>query len=464
MSKGRENVGAKWVLTVSVLGSALGFIDSSVVNIALPTIQSDFGAGLSAAQWISNGYMLSLASLILLGGGIGDQIGTLRAFRVGLMLFVLASVACGFALSVPMLVVARVVQGVGAAVLVPTSLALVSQAFTGEARGKAIGTWSAAGGVLLAFGPPLGGWLVDHAGWRSIFMINVPVGALALALSFRVDLEKTGNGHGRLDFAGSALAVLTLALLTYGLIELGEGDHFVGLTSVLLAVPAAALFLLIESRSPHPLVPLRLFRDRNFSGSNALTVILYAGLGGSLFLLPFVLIKVHHFSPTEAGMAFVPFSVILAMGSRVAGGLSSRTGPRLPLVVGPLTTAVGFATLGFSGSIQNYWTGFLPGLVLVGIGMTLAIPALTTTVFDAAPDEDSGAASGINNAAARTGGLLAVAALGLTFGTADAGAMAAGELLSAYGTVMLSAAVAAVLGAVCAAAFIEPAKNRFHRT
>lgn len=455
MTPNPATTSTRWVLAVSVLGSSLGFIDSSVVNIALPTIQSDFGAGLSAAQWISNGYMLSLASLILLGGGIGDQIGTLRAFRLGLSLFVVASVACGFALSVPMLVVARVMQGIGAAVLVPTSLALVSQAYTGEARGKAIGTWSAAGGVLLAFGPPLGGWLVDHAGWRSIFMINVPVGALALALSFNIDLKTAGKQRGKLDYVGSALAVLTLGLLTYGLIELGEGARLWGWASLGVALPAAACFLIVEARTSNPLVPLGLFRDRTFSGSNALTVILYAGLSGALFLLPFLLIKVHQYTPTEAGMAFVPFSVILGVGSRLSGGLAAKTGPRLPLIAGPLVTAAGFATLALSGHNPGYLTGFLPGLVLVGIGMTLAIPALTTTVFDSAPDADSGAASGINNAAARTGGLLAVAALGIAFGKSDLASLGTEGVSSAYRTVMLFSAGAAVLSALCAATMIS---------
>jgi EmrB/QacA subfamily drug resistance transporter len=403
--------------------------------------------------------MLSLASLILLGGGIGDQIGTLRTFRVGLMLFVLASVACGFALSVPMLVVARVVQGIGAAVLVPTSLALVSQAFTGEARGKAIGTWSAAGGVLLAFGPPLGGWLVDHAGWRSIFMINVPVGALALALSFAVSLKKPDDQRGKLDFIGSALAVLTLGLLTYGLIRLGKGVSVVGVVSLILALPMAVLFLVVEACTSNALVPLRLFRDRNFSGANALTIILYAGLSGALFLLPFLLIKVHGYSPTAAGMAFVPFSVILGIGSRFSGGLAATTGPRLPLIAGPLVTAAGFATLALSGQSPSYLIGFFPGLVLIGLGMTLAIPALTTTVFDSAPDADSGAASGINNAAARTGGLLAVAALGIAFGKSDLATLGNDGLSSAYRTVMLFSAAAAVLSAICAATMITAKKE-----
>ncbi|PZM17256.1 MFS transporter [Rhizobium tubonense] len=458
-----DDASAKWVLAVSVLGSSLGFIDSSVVNVALPAIQDDLSAGLASIQWVANGYMLTLASFILLGGALGDRLGTLRAFRIGLTIFVAASVGCALSFSVQSLVAARLIQGAGAALLVPTSLALISQAYTGEARGKAIGTWSAAGGVLMALGPPLGGWMVDHASWRSIFFINVPIAALALLLSFKIVRGQARDASRRLDIPGSVLAVLALGCMTYGLIELGQGAMLAGSALLATSVPLMASFIYVEARSSAPIMPLRLFRDRNFAGSNALTAILYGGLGGAIFMLPFVLIKVHHYSPTEAGAAFLPLSIILGLGSRLAGGVAGKVGRRLPLIVGPTITTVGFAMLALSAQMPSYWTSYLPGLVLIGIGMTIAIPALTTTVFDSAPDADSGAASGINNAFARSGGLLAVAALGIAFGRSDLSSLSEQNLSNAYTVVMWFAALAAALSAVCAAATItSETENRPH--
>ncbi|MFS2150766.1 MFS transporter [Rhizobium sp. Rhizsp42] len=448
----------KWVLPVSILGSSLGFIDSSVVNIALPAIQSDLHIGLSAVQWISNGYLLTLASFILLGGALGDRFGTLRAFCVGLSLFVLASMACGLATSPTVLIISRFIQGAGAAALVPTSLALISQAYTGEARGKAIGTWAGAGGVLMALGPPLGGWMVDHVGWRSIFYINVPIGALALLLARNVRESRKADGSRQLDIPGSIFAVVALGLFTYGLIAVGEGDISTGPAMLACSVAAGGLFLFVEQRSPYPILPLRLFRSRNFTGSNILTIILYGGLGGALFMLPFHLIKVHSFSTTMAGAAFLPFSVILGLGSRPAGGISSRVGPRLPMILGPLITASGFVLLALSGGQSAYLSGYFPGLVLIGLGMTITIPALTTVVFDSAPPDDSGAASGINNAAARSGSLFAVAALGIAFGSSDIGSLAPSDISQAYSAVMAVSAASALLSALLVWILIGPAE------
>ena len=446
----------RWVLPVAILGSSLGFIDSSVVNVALPAIQTDLGAALSTTQWISNGYVLSLASFILLGGSLGDRYGTLRAFAAGLIVFVLSSAICGLAGSSTLLILARFLQGAGAAVLVPTSLALISQAYAGESRGKAIGTWAGAGGVLMALGPPLGGWLVDHAGWRWIFFINLPVGALALALATKIRGSQSGNGARPLDLAGSVLAVAFLGLSAYGLMRIGEGEPGQGGAALAASLVFGLVFLRAEQRSAHPLLPLRLFRNRNFSGANALTVVLYGGLGGALFILPFHLINVHAYSATAAGTALLPFSIILGLGSRAAGGLAGAVGPRLPMTAGPALTALGFALLALSAGQAGYWWGYFPGLTLVGFGMTVTIPPLTTIVFDSAPEEDSGAASGINNAAARSGSLIAVAALGIAFGGANMAGLSPGELSSAYATVMAFAALAAAASALLAWAVISP--------
>ncbi len=445
-----QNVAQKWVLPVAILGSSLGFIDSSVVNVALPAIQADLNADLSTTQWISNGYVLSLASFILLGGSLGDRYGTLRAFVAGLVVFVASSALCGIAGSSLFLIIARFIQGAGAAVLVPTSLALISQAYTGESRGKAIGTWAGAGGVLMALGPPLGGWLVDNVGWRWIFFINLPVGCLALALATKIRFSQPGDGTRRLDILGSVLAVASLGLSAYGLIRIGEGQTGDGGAAFLVSLLIFLVFLLAENRSPHPVFPLRLFRNRDFWGSNALTVILYGGLGGALFILPFHLINVHGYSATLAGAALLPFSIILGLGSRAAGGLAGLTGPRLPMTTGPALTALGFALLAFSAAQSSYWWGYFPGLTLIGIGMTVTIPALTTIVFDSAPNEDSGAASGINNAAARSGSLLAVAGLGIAFGGADMAGLSPEELSGAYALVMAVAALAAASSALLA--------------
>ncbi len=439
----------RWVLPVSILGSSLGFIDSSVVNIALPSIQSDLRVDLSSIQWISNAYLLTLASLILLGGALGDRYGTLRAFVGGLGVFIVASAACGLSPNNATLITARLVQGAGAAVLVPTSLALISQAYTGEARGKAIGTWAGAGGVLMALGPTLGGWAVDTIGWRFVFFINVPIGALALLLSRNIAESRQGDPSRRLDMPGSVLAVATLALFTYSLIEVGS-DRTIGLVALALSLMTGAVFWIVETREKSPILPMRLFASRSFTAANLLTIVLYGGLGGAVFILPFHLLRVHGYSATEAGAAFLPFSLILGLGSPFAGGLSAKVGPRGPMTGGPILTAGGFALLGISASVPGYWLGYFPGLVLAAVGMTITIPALTTIVFDAAPEADSNAASGINNAAARSGGLIAVAAVGLAFGGSDIATLEPSAISAAYATVMIAATLSALVSGLVA--------------
>jgi len=396
--------------------------------------------------------------LILFGGSAGDRFGRRRIFMIGLGIFALASFACGLAPSAPWLVAARLAQGVGAALLTPTSLAIIGSAYSGKARGVAVGTWAAAGALTTALGPPLGGWLVDTIGWRWIFFVNLPIAAAALLFALKLPADRGINRSEPLDRSGAVLAVLSLGLLTHGLIVLGEGALIGGAVALTCAVPAMWLFIRREARARSPMMPPSLFRDRNFSGANALTVLLYAALGGALFLLPFLLIQVHGYSAMAAGAAFLPFSVIIGLGSRWSGGLVNKFGARLPLVVGPTVTAAGFAILASSGGNPSYWSGFLPGLTVVSIGMTITIAPLTTTVFDSAPDEKSGTASGINNAAARTGSLVAIAALGLAFGAAGSPDVGGSALASAYRLAMIAAAVLSGLSALTAALTIRPRK------
>jgi EmrB/QacA subfamily drug resistance transporter len=445
-----------WVLPATILGSSLGFIDSSVLNVALPAIQSGLAAELASMQWVMNGYMLTLASLILLGGAAGDRLGRRRVFLIGLAGFAITSIACGLAPSAAWLIAGRLAQGATAALLVPASLAIIGAAYSGEARGQAIGTWAAAGALTTALGPVLGGWLVDTIGWRSIFFINLPLAAAAVGLALKLPADSATDPDKPLDLRGAVLAVLGLGLLSYGLIALGSGRTLAGTVALIAALPVIWLFVKTEARSEVPMMPLTLFRNGTFAGANTLTVLLYAALTGALFLLPFLLIHAHGYSAAAAGAAFLPFSIIMGLGSRWAGGLAERMSARLPLVIGCALTASGFVVLAASSETPSYWGSILPGLVIVAVGMTLCVAPLTTTVFSSAPSDRSGAASGINNAAARAGGLLAVAALGLAFGGADASSMKPAALTDAYRLTMFAAAILAALSALTAAMTIRP--------
>jgi EmrB/QacA subfamily drug resistance transporter len=449
------NASTRWVLPTTILGSSLGFIDSSVVNVALPAMQQDFGARLGTMQWVMNGYMLTLASLILLGGSAGDRFGRRRVFIIGLLGFTAASLACAFAPSAPWLIGARLVQGGAAALLTPTSLAIIGTAYGGDARGPAIGTWAAAGALTTALGPPLGGWLVDTVGWRAIFYINLPLGVAAAALALHLPADRGTEHAPPLDRRGSALAVLTLGALSYGLIALGEGVVLNGVVALAAAAPLAWLFIRTEQRASAPMMPLTLFRNLSFSGANGLTVLLYAALSGALFLLPFLLIRVHGYSALAAGAAFLPFSAIMGLGSRRSGGLVGSFGSRVPLVIGPAVTAAGLVVLGLSARNPEYSTGVLPGLLVMSVGMTIAVAPLTTTVLNAVPEGMSGTASGINNAAARAGSLVAIAALGFAIG-GGATDIDEGALTDAYRITMLTAAALAGLSSVTAAITIAP--------
>lgn len=443
----------RWVLPTSILGSSLGFIDSSVVNVALPRVQSELGVGFETSQWVANAYLLALASLILFGGSVGDTFGQRRTFILGLSGFAAASIACGLAPTAAALVVFRGMQGTAGAFLIPASLALVGTAFSGEDRGRAVGTWAAAGALTTALGPPLGGWLVDVIGWRSVFFLNAPIAAAALAMAIKVRPDRPGRS-GSLDLLSPILGVLCLGSMSYGLMEAGTGAVPRGAAFVLLALPFGALLVLRERQARHPVVPPRLFRDRRFVVANAMTVLLYASLTGALFLLPFVLIYTYNYSAAAAGAAFLPFSVIMAAGSRAAGVLAQRIGTRAILAAGGIITACGYVAFALSAARPEYWLGFLPGLVLTGIGMTACVAPLTTVILDAAPNDLGGSASGVNNAAARLGGLIAVAALGFAFDASSTSNVAPAVVIQAYGRVMWTAAALAIAAALMAVAWL----------
>ncbi len=404
-----------WILAGAIIGSSMAFIDSTVTNVALPAIQQELGATAIDAQWIVESYALLLAALILVGGSLGDHYGRKRIYTLGVALFALSSIGCGIAMSPGQLIAARAVQGIGGALLVPGSLSIISASFEGEQRGKAIGTWSGFSGITAALGPILGGYLVENVSWRAAFLINVPLALIVLYIVFRHVPESRDPDARRLDLPGALLATLGLGGVVYGLIESsnrGFGDPLV-LGALVVGFLALAGFVFVERRSNEPMMPLSLFKSRNFSGANLLTLLLYAGLGGSLYFFPFLLIQVHGYSATAAGAAFLPFIVITFLMSRWAGGLVTRYGAKLPLIIGPSIAAVGFILFALPGTEGSYWTTFFPAVAVQGLGMSLVIAPLTTTALNAVEGRHSGLASGVNNAVSRTAGLLSIAVLGI---------------------------------------------------
>jgi EmrB/QacA subfamily drug resistance transporter len=411
----------RWTLIASILGSSMAFMDTTVVNVALPAIQRSLDASAADAQWIVESYALFLSALLLVGGALGDRLGRRRVFVIGAAIFTAASAGCAAAYSAHALVLARAAQGIGAALLVPGSLALLSAGFAENERGRAIGTWSAFSGVTAAIGPVVGGFLVDHLSWRWAFLLNVPLGVALVALSVMKVPESRGDAaQAPVDLAGATSATLGLAGVVFALIEAPERGWASGPVIFAGAVGLVALgaFLWIEANVRGPMLPLALFRSRNFLGANLLTLLLYAALGGSLYFFPLNLIQVQGYNATAAGAALLPFIVIMFVLSRWAGTLVDRVGAKLPLVVGPLIAAVGFAAFARPGAGADYWTDFLPAVCLLGIGMAVTVAPLTTTVMNAVDANHAGTASGVNNAVSRTAGLLAIAAFGMVLAAA----------------------------------------------
>jgi EmrB/QacA subfamily drug resistance transporter len=436
-----------WVLAGTVLGSGLAFIDGSAVNLTLPVIQQALGGGVEAAQWIMNGYMLFLSALVLAGGAAADRYGRKRVFVAGVVVFTAASVACGLAPSLPLLIAGRAVQGLGAALLTPASLALLGAAYDAKGRGQAVGVWAGASGLTTALGPVLGGWLTQAISWRAVFFINVPVAFLAVWLVAANARESRGTRTGPVDLTGAALVTLGLAAVTWALTaapKAGPDPAVIGAGAA--GVAALLAFLVVENRARNPLMPLKLFRSATFSGVNGLTLVLYAAFGAAFFLLPFELIRVHGYAPSAAGAALLPMSAGLAVLSPIAGRAAGRIGARPLLIVGPLLVAAGFALLAAFSSERSYWTGVLPGLAVLALGAGVSVAPLTDAVLGAVPDEYEGAAAGINNAVARVAGLLAVALVGFVVGGSDPRSVAAGFRLA-----MIASGVAAVAAALVAA-------------
>ena len=462
---------ARWVLGATVLGAALTFIDGTVVNLALPHLADDLGAGSESLTWVVNGYTLALAALVLLGGALGDRFGRRRAYVAGVVGFAAASLACGLAPSVEVLVAARVVQGVAAALLTPGSLALLQATFAPEDRGRAIGAWSGLTGVAGAVGPFVGGWIIEVADWRWAFLVNLPVAAAVVVVTHRhVPESRPARADGalppRLDWAGAALLVVALGALTFALTA-WSGTPFLDVRVgglVLLGLLVAAVFVVVERRSPAPLLPTRLFASRVFVVANLATFLVYAALGALFFSLGLVLQVGAGFSPVAAGLALLPVTVLMLLFSSRVGALMERRGARLPMTLGPLVAAVGALLLTGLDADVDYVGGVLVPMTVFGAGLTLLVTPLTASVLAAVPDDVVGLASGVSNAVARTAGLLAVASVPLVAGLGGTALIDPERVVAGFGTVAWWCAGLLVAASVTSAFGITPGPGRSGRS
>ena len=454
----------RWVLLATVLGSGMAMLDGTVVNIALPSIGRSLGASLAGLQWTVTAYTLTLAGFILLGGSLGDRLGRRRVFLTGAVWFALASAVCGLAPGIGVLIAARALQGVGGALLAPGSLAIIQATFAPDDRPRAVGAWSGLGGVAGAVGPFLGGWIVQSIGWRWVFLINLPVAAAVVAVTMRhVPETKDPSAHGRFDILGAALAALALGGITYALIE-ASGNGAIGggvLTAAVAGVVAAAAFVLVErrrGRSPErapPMLPLNVFGSRQFTAVNVVTFVIYGALGGMLFLLVLELQLVSGYSPLQAGMALLPFTVLMLLLSARAGALAQRIGPRWLMTTGTLTCAVGMLLMTRIGAHASYLLDVLPAVCVFGLGLSMVVAPLTATVLASADVRQAGVASGVNNAVARAAGLLAVAGLPLAVGLTGPAYKSAVLFEGGFRAAMVVCAALLVVGALLSATMID---------
>ena len=448
----------RWVLAATVLGSGIAALDATVVGIALPAIGKDFHAQVASMQWVVDGYTLTLAGLLLLGGALGDAYGRRKVYVIGIVWFALASLACGIAPGTGFLIAARALQGVGAALLTPGSLAILQASFTPDDRPRAIGAWSGLGGVATAIGPFLGGWLISAVSWRLVFFINLPVAVAVIAMSIRHVPESRAPGpRPPLDVTGAVTISLALAGITYGLIA-ASNDGWTSptvLVSLAAGVLLFAAFIIAEERNPHPMLPLSIFRSRQFSAANAVTFVVYGALGGALFLVPVVLQQVCGYSPLEAGIALLPVTFIMLTLSARSAALAARIGPRLQMTAGPLVIAAGMALFARLDSSGDYLTQVLPAVLVFGFGLAINVAPLTSTALSAAPAEHSGIASAVNNDVARAASLIAVAVLPVAAGITGDVYLHPAALLSGFHTAVLISAAVSAAGGVLAFAFIR---------
>lgn len=439
------------ILAATILTSSLAFIDGSVVNVGLPAIGRSIGADGAGLSWVINGYLLPLSALLLLGGAAGDRFGRRRVLLLGIALFALASLACAAASTLAWLTAGRVLQGAAAALLMPNSLAILGASFDGEARGRAIGTWAAVGAVAGAIGPLVGGELIDLIGWRAIFLINLPVAALALLLGMRLPPDETVSTTRKLDIGGAALASIGLASLTWGLTAISAAGAVgaSGMLAMSAGVAVLLLFVFVERRAgDDAMLPMALFASRSFVGLSLLTFLLYGAFGALLVAVPFVLIEVDGYSATGAGAALLPVPVIIALGSSTMGRIAAKTGPRLPLTVAPMIAAAGFFLAARIGGGGAYWTTTLPALLMIALGMAGAVAPLTTAVLADIEPKHTGLASGFNSAVARAGGLVAISLLGMLLSAKG------GSIVASFHIAAIAAGVAAIGAGWCAYAWL----------